>query len=91
MSQDFLKLKLPEKYTENAVEYQHALDGVPEWPEFADAGWSMEEYRKFMKLYSIESMKYRLAEAVEYDEISEEEKAEVDKVIQETIQEYNAM
>lgn len=91
MKRDFLKLKLPEKYMENIIEYELALDGVPEWPEFAGAGWSMEEYFKFMKLHSIEKAKYHLAEAIEDGEVTDEEKVEADKMIQEIIQEYNAM
>ncbi len=81
-----MNLELPERYIENLFEYQHTLDGVPEWIDFAGEGYSMQKYRKFLKLYTIERMKYILNEAIQDDEM-----VEVNKLIQEAIQEYNEM
>lgn len=51
----------------------------------------MEEYYKFMKLYSIESAKYHLAEVIEDGEMNDKENVEADKMIEEIIREYNEM
>lgn len=91
MKKELMNLELPERYIENLFEYRYTLDGVPEWVDFAREGYSMQKYRKFSKLYIIESMKYHLKEAIQDDEINDDEVVEVNKLIQEAIQEYNEM
>lgn len=91
MKSNLLQLKLPSKYKENLIQYIHALDGVPEWIDFAEKGYTMQEYRKFTKLYSIESMKYHMNEAIKENEISDSEIEEAQKLIKRAIQEYNEL
>jgi len=89
MKNDLLDLKLPRKYKENIIQYTPMLDGAPEWIDFAEKGYSMNDYHKFTKLYAIESMKYHLNEAIEENEISKADALEAQKLIDEAIQEYN--
>ncbi len=86
-----MQLELPKQYTENLIKYQHMVDGIPEWIDFAKEGYSMQKYRKFTKLYEIESIKYHLKEAIQDGEISDDEMVEANKLIQKAIQEYNEM
>lgn len=91
MKKELMNLELPERYIENLFEYRFTLDGVPEWIDFAREGYSMQKYWKFSKLYTIETMKYFLNEAIQDDEIDHDEMVEANKLIQEAIQEYNEM
>ncbi|WP_374966486.1 hypothetical protein [Lysinibacillus sp. RS5] len=91
MKKELMNLELPELYVENLFEYRFTIDVVPEWIDFAREGYSMQKYRKFSKLYTIERMKYILNEAIQDDVINDDEMVEANKLIQEAIQEYNEM
>lgn len=86
-----MNLELPELYVENLFEYRFTLDGVPEWIDFAREGYSMQNTVIFLKLYTIERMKYILNEAIQDDVINDDEMVEGNKLIQEAIPEYNDM
>lgn len=89
MKEELIKLKLPKEYKEGLFEYEIGLDNVPNWPTLQKAGWSFKDHLKLETLVGIEHMKYSLKEAVEDDEITEEEIKECEKMIDNAIKEYN--
>lgn len=91
MREQLLNLELPSKYKENLIQYTPTIDGVPEWIDFAEKGYSMQKYHKFTKLYAIEYMKFHLDEAIKENEVSDSELTEARKLIEEAISEYNEM
>lgn len=87
MKEQLLNINLPDKYIEGLIEYVPGLDNEPQWPELQKMGYTWEQHFKFNKLIEIEAMKYALME----DDISREEILEIEKMIQDAIEEYNNM
>ena len=89
MKKELIKLKLPKKYKEGLFEYKIGLDNVPEWPTLQKLGWTFKEHLKLEALVGIEHMKYSLNEAINENEITEDEIKECERMIKEAIGEYN--
>ncbi|HAT4348523.1 hypothetical protein [Clostridium perfringens] len=91
MKEELIKLKLPKEYKEGLFEYQIGLDNVPDWPTLQKLGWTFKEHLKLEALVGIEHMKYSLKEAINDNEITEEEIKECNKIIEANIDKYNKM
>lgn len=91
MKSELLKIKLPTEYKEGLIKYELGLDNFPDWPMLQVQGWNFKEHLKLEKLISIEAIKYSLNEAIEDDEVTEEEINYAKKLINKAIEEYNAM
>lgn len=91
MKEQILNIKLPDKYIEGLIEYVPGLDNEPQWPELQKIGYTWEKHLKLLKLVAIEAMKYSLKEAIEDNEITEEEIKDVKVLIEQAIKEYNKM
>lgn len=91
MKRQLLQLELPKKYKGKVFEYIPSLDGIPDMKDYIDFGYTLEQYKKFSKLVQIEYLKYKLDEELEYDEITDDEKALIHQMIDTTIKEYNEM
>lgn len=89
MKMDLLNIKLPQEYKENLFQYKEGLDNVPNWIELKKKGYTWNEHLKLDKLIEIENMKYRLNEAINNNEVSDEEIQEAEYLIKNTIKEYN--
>ena len=91
MKDKLLEINLSEEYREGLIDYKIGLDNIPDWPMLQSHGWTFKEHLKLEKLIGIEHMKYSLNEAIEDDEIMEEEVKEVKLLIEKSIKEYNEM
>lgn len=91
MKEQLLNIKLPQKYKEGLLDYKEGVDIVPSWIELSEKGYSWEEHLKLNKLVEIEHMKYELKEAIEDNELTEEEIKEAERLILNAINEYNEM
>ena len=91
MKSELLKIKLPKEYKEGLIKYELGLDNFPDWPMLQAQGWTFKEHLKLEQLISIEAIKYSLNEAIEYNEVTEEEINYAKKLIDKAIEEYNAM
>ncbi|KEF40421.1 hypothetical protein M670_00447 [Schinkia azotoformans MEV2011] len=91
MKEQLLNLVLPEKYEEGLFEYKQTLDGIPEWPEMCKRGYTLEKYRKFTTLVTIEIMKYHLTEAINENLFTDDEVIEARKLLDEQIEKYNQL
>lgn len=89
MKEQLLKIKLPKKYEEGLIDYKVGLDNVPDWLELSKKGYTWDEHMKLNKLAEIETMKNSLNEAIEDNEITEEEIKESKILIEKAIKEYN--
>ncbi|MDD6266455.1 MAG: hypothetical protein PUA92_01025 [Clostridium sp.] len=88
-------INLTKKYEPGMIdysEYVNRIDGIPQWPDFAERGFSWEQYLKINKLLSIEGAIYRYNHIEEYGlEANEEEKEVCMELINAMIKEYDAM
>lgn len=91
MKEQLLNIELPFQYREGLIEYEEGLDNVPTWIEFSEKGYTKEQFKKMSLLVVIEATKDTLNEAIEYNEITENEIEEARELIQEKINEYNAI
>lgn len=91
MKEELIKIKLPKEYKEGLFQYKLGLDNVPDWPTLQKLGWTFKEHLKLEALVCIEHMKYSLNQAINDNEITEDEIKECKQMIDNTIKEYNAM
>ncbi|MBP3506124.1 MAG: hypothetical protein J6K43_06945 [Lachnospiraceae bacterium] len=92
---ELYNLDLSKEYRPGIIDYSkyvNLLDGIPQWPDFAEHGFSWKQYLKFNKLLSIESTKYIYNHIEDYEsDVSEGEKSEYMDIIDKMIKEYNAL
>ena len=89
MKEELLNIKLPQYYKEGLIKYEEGIDNIPTWIEFSEKGYSKEQFKKMSLLVVIEATKNTLNEAIEEDEITEDEIKEAEELIQKKVIEYN--
>lgn len=91
MENSIIGFKPPKIYIEGIITYKPGVDIEPNWPTLMKHGYTFEEHLKLGQLIAIEHMKYELKEAIEDNELTEEEVKEAEKLILKAINEYNVM